>query len=202
MVILTSCFASKVGVFAKTCYRCQKAQTFSNNFTLSLFPLTGSNQPCFLEKIRCTKHEHSCIYGLVSVVVSGGFWFHLSGCYILPVATNESRCYRGSGPVQWPAGLKAEFRADYCLCAGDFCNDRKFDESVVSYSLSRTGSEAMEEPMPNTSSSPTHYHQTLKDGESRVIALDVSSSSEKRNLSLVVFLAASVVRSSLKWTLL
>lgn len=120
---------------AKECYRCKNAQTFSSNLTTSLLPL-NPGKPCVLEPIRCAEGENSCVYGLVSVVVAGGFWFHLSGCYVETI--NETHCFRGAGPVNWP-GYTAELRANYCLCGGkgesDLCNDSRFAKAVVTYNL-------------------------------------------------------------------
>jgi hypothetical protein len=184
VIFILTFSVSVPGVTAKMCYRCQRAQTFSSNFTTSLFPLSKEEKPCILEKVLCSKQEHSCIYGLVSVVVSGGFWFHLSGCYVASVSnkSGSNRCFRGSGPVYWP-GLTAEFRADYCLCSNDLCNDSRFDRSVVSFSLSRTGNELSEEPLP-TSSSPTKYESLLREHEEEV-ASDNSSSLIGLNSTLV-----------------
>lgn len=198
--VLVPHFGSRFGAFARMCYRCRKAQTFSKNFTTSLFPLSGDGKPCYLEKVRCTKHEHSCIYGLVTVVVAGGFWFHLSGCYVAPLVKNESRCYRGSGPVYWP-GLEAQFRADYCLCADDYCNDSKFDRSVVSFSLSRTGSSASEEPMPSpnasSASSSTEYHQAVTNVES-----DYANGACHLRKWKRLFLVIGLASLSIRWIML
>lgn len=142
-----------------------------------------------LESIRCAESENSCVYGLVSVVIAGGFWFHLSGCYVESI--NETHCIRGAGPINWP-GYSAELRANYCLCGsgdeGDLCNDSQFAKAVLAQNFKKNGGERFYIQLNHTGSSSTKTRAATGTGEIQRKKFRANASERKSHFGIFTWI--------------